>query len=694
MHPIAGVLRMGRRALSLFVVGLLAIQAGLLTHSAKTNSPTFDEVGHLAAGLSHWELGRYELYSVNPPLVRTIAAAPVALWSKPEVDWGHYRDDPSKRTEIFVGRRLIELNGEDSFNHFFYARLAVIPIALLGGLLCFLWAKDLFESTAGLIALTLWTFSPNVLAYGAVITPDMGSTVALLGTSYLFWRWLKEPSLGWALSLSAALGLAMLTKSVWLGLPFAFAAIWLGARVVDRRSKTDEGEQAGEGEVRSAWISGRRGEALQLVAVTTLALVFVNGFYGFEKTFSRLGQFSFVSTSFSGNAAELVGSYSDCIGCPENDRFNVERGNRFAGSLLGSVPVPLPANYLQGIDIQVHDFERGAYDSAWKSYLLGQWKQGGWWYYYIVGLFFKVPIVIWLMLGAGSIAALSWRPERQKLLGVICLWGPAIGLFVVASACTGLNRYVRYVLPVLPVLLIWASQVGRWVESTNESFQKKAHIAIAVGCVWLAATSLWNAPSHLGYFNMAAGGPSQGHEVLCDSNIDWGQDLIRLKQWADDNPSESSELSLAYFGGFDPATVGLQYKLPPRYFGDSDSQQPAFRMSPGTYAVSKSLIAGHSMPVPDGYNPMRFRLFGPGVFSYFGELEPAGRIGHSINLYKVSKEQADKLAVDLNQRTLEMRKLARQRREAQQPTVAKARPAQVNVAKDEQQSVVVTESES
>jgi len=38
------------------------------------NSPTIDELGHLAAGIATWKLGTFDIYRVNPPLVRTIAA--------------------------------------------------------------------------------------------------------------------------------------------------------------------------------------------------------------------------------------------------------------------------------------------------------------------------------------------------------------------------------------------------------------------------------------------------------------------------------------------------------------------------------------------------------------------------------------------------------------------------------------------
>lgn len=52
------------------IVVLLAIHTGLLAYSAYVHSPTLNEPGHLVAGLSHWKFGRFELYRVNPPLVR------------------------------------------------------------------------------------------------------------------------------------------------------------------------------------------------------------------------------------------------------------------------------------------------------------------------------------------------------------------------------------------------------------------------------------------------------------------------------------------------------------------------------------------------------------------------------------------------------------------------------------------------
>ena len=58
-----------------------------------------------------------------------------------------------------------------------------------------------------------------------------------------------------------------------------------------------------------------------------------------------------------------------------------------------------------------------------------------------------------------------------------------------------------------------------------------ARVTVAVGAAlaWLVAGTLLAAPHWIGYFNEAAGGWRKGHRYLADSNLDWGQDLLRLR---------------------------------------------------------------------------------------------------------------------------------------------------------------------
>jgi hypothetical protein len=58
------------------VIGLLGLHVLLLGWGAARHTPSIDEVGFLAAGISHWTCGSFDLYRVNPPLVRMLGTLP------------------------------------------------------------------------------------------------------------------------------------------------------------------------------------------------------------------------------------------------------------------------------------------------------------------------------------------------------------------------------------------------------------------------------------------------------------------------------------------------------------------------------------------------------------------------------------------------------------------------------------------
>ena len=103
------------------VVFLLTAHATLLAWQAWRYSPTIDEPAHLVAGLSHWKFGRFELYRVNPPLVRLVAALPMLLVD-PKTDWSGFTEAPYARPEFWLGTTFANANGLKTFWHFTLAR--------------------------------------------------------------------------------------------------------------------------------------------------------------------------------------------------------------------------------------------------------------------------------------------------------------------------------------------------------------------------------------------------------------------------------------------------------------------------------------------------------------------------------------------------------------------------------------------
>ena len=148
----------------------------------------------MAAGLSHWQLGKFDLYHVNPPLVRMVAAVPV-LWADPKIDWSQYSDAPG-RARSSPSAATSSATTANARSGFSPGRAGPASrSACSGGYVCFRWARELYGDWSGLLALTLWCFEPNILANGQLITPDMGATALGVTAGYCFWKWLKQPRL-------------------------------------------------------------------------------------------------------------------------------------------------------------------------------------------------------------------------------------------------------------------------------------------------------------------------------------------------------------------------------------------------------------------------------------------------------------------------------------------------------------------
>jgi hypothetical protein len=165
-------------------------------------------------------------------------------------------------------------------------------------------------------------------------------------------------------------------------------------------------------------------------------------------------------------------------------------------------------------------------------------------------------------------------------------------------------------------------------------------------------------PHYLASFNWLSGGPDRGSGHLIDSNLDWGQDLVGLRRWVAEN-RPGQRVGLAYFGQINPNIFlmrdeAFSWFLPPVIPGSavptyrSDATVgPAPSLSPGLYAVSASLVRGLPWRLYDPGDPIK--TWSPswsadiGAFAYFAELTPITRIGHSIFVYDLTKEDCDRI---------------------------------------------------
>jgi hypothetical protein len=257
------------------------------------------------------------------------------------------------------------------------------------------------------------------------------------------------------------------------------------------------------------------------------------------------------------------------------------------------------------------------------SFLLGIWSTKGWWYYYLVALFYKNTIPALLLIGAavyGLYKAWAYRPAGWRamidwLRPALWLSLPPLILIELLSFHYQINFGIRYILPAFPFLIL----VGGYGVRTLLRGSKTERIMLSILLVWQLITCTASSPRHLAYFNETAGGPSLSRNILLDSNLDWGQDLGRLKSYMTKNNIEG--IQLGYFGCVDPKLYGIKYTLAP------------FEPKPGLYAISANYLSG--LPPVLTYLESSSVYSPHGHWSWLDEFQPVARVGNSIYIFKI-----------------------------------------------------------
>lgn len=279
-----------------------------------------------------------------------------------------------------------------------------------------------------------------------------------------------------------------------------------------------------------------------------------------------------------------------------------------AGYLFAGFPLPKP--FIDGLMFRIKYGQEGEFP----SFLLGEWAQTGWRSYYLIAMFYKLPIPFLLLLLIGLIGLLRglmpWK--RAAWIGI-----PPVLLIYIMSVHYHINYGVRWLLPALPFLLLIA---GFGVQRLLQGNRLTKGLLGAL-LTWQLAACCLSAPHHLAYFNELAGGPARARHILLDSNLDWGQDLGRLKDYMDQRAI--GEIRLGYFGHVDPHLYGIHYSLPPA--------QP----EPGVYAISANYLGGYPYAVT--YAGSQIVPVPAGAWSWLNAYEPAHLVGRSIYVFEISQ---------------------------------------------------------
>lgn len=173
----------------------------------------------------------------------------------------------------------------------------------------------------------------------------------------------------------------------------------------------------------------------------------------------------------------------------------------------------LPGEFVSALEQKIFHAEEGHF-----AYLMGKYSEQGWWYYFPLAILFKTPLAVLILL----IPAIFRKPSRETLLFLLL---PA-AVFLAAGMRSRVNIGLRHVLMIYPFLDILAAAGAARLWNTKLRSVKLAlagPVAAAAFLVSMAVSATLTVPHQLAYFNLLAGGPDNGHKILIDSNLDWGQ---------------------------------------------------------------------------------------------------------------------------------------------------------------------------
>ncbi|MFF4655984.1 phospholipid carrier-dependent glycosyltransferase [Streptomyces sp. NPDC001381] len=397
----------------LLVALLLAQTAVAAVTTAVRQTPTIDEPVYVATAAGYLREHRIRYNPEHPPLGKLVVAVGVAL-AGPRVDTDFTGDQTA------AGRHLLYESGNDPWRLMFWARLPVIVLTLLFGLVVFAFTRDLAGPAPALAALALYAFSPDVIAHGSLATLDVPAAGFLLTSAWLLWRARGGGARRYLPLAGAALGAALATKmSALPALPVlvALAAWSTGLRRVRRATA-----------------------AAAVVAVTAVAFVWAT--------------YLLVDPRLRWD--------------PRQTHVPVVHGLR--GLLVRLLP--FPEAYRDGMRMQF-----GLENQAWQGFLFGHVYSGPRWYYLPVALVVKTPLGMLALWTAGALALVAVRRLRPAVPYVLV---PAAVLL--ASAMTGSRDFGTRYAVFLPMFLAVAAGcvlVVRWPGRRVPTWAVVAFVAVS-----------------------------------------------------------------------------------------------------------------------------------------------------------------------------------------------------------------------
>ncbi len=606
--------------LVVMLAAVLILHAALARWAITDKSVTADEILHVTQGHFANRHGDFRVQPENGMLPQRLHGVAAWLTDAPTPE---LQDNEAWRTAsgTMISHQFFYETGHDHFPMLVIARSLNLLFSLSTALLVFWWGRRLAGNTAGLVAAACYALDPNVLAHAALATSDQAAVFFLLTSGTLFWLQLLQPRWPAMLASAAVFGLACVAKySAVLLLPLMIGLITI-------RILGDENR-------RRWWRLAPR----TLLVHGLLAVAVIWTCYGFRYT----------GFSTSAPAADHYAARWEQVLPHIGIHGTVVEACRKLQLL--------PEAFLYGYAWVIQSAR------ARSAFLAGEYSIFGWGSFFPLAFLWKsTPALLLALVPAVIGLTLRWKRQTASIRADLWSIAPLLLFFVLywgLSVTSRLNIGHRHILPTYPVLYVLLGVACTGLPLGVMARAGAIGLLIAGQLVSVVAS----APHFLAYFNSFAGGPVNGHRLLVDSSLDWGQDLAGLDRWlkANNSGSTAEPVYLSYFGSGEPNYYGIRATRLP-FINGFKFIHPHYEPAPGLYCVSATMLQqvyssyrGPWTPEFEGeyrrlrsldraqalssvqwrqYDELRFAR----LCQYLRAREPDAMVGWSILVYRVTE---------------------------------------------------------
>lgn len=630
------------------IIAVIAFMALVSFLNARNDSAIFDETAHIPAAYSYVTKEEIRLNPEHPPLIKDLAGFPLLFLdlnfnTDNQPFWSGDLKGKWDEGQWAAGKYLLFQAGNNPDRIIFWSRVPIILLSLLLGLFIFKWTKELAGITAGLLALVLYAFDPNILGHNHFVTTDLGIAAFTTFSFYYYLKFLKMPSWKNVALAGLFLGLMQLAKfSSFVAFPIMGLATLLYP--LTTQSPTDTADKL----IYKLKLTGQylsKGALAFLFSIIIIWIAYLaNTFHMTQETMSQI-----IDANFSPANTE------NSLNILANKSLHKLNGNMITRPLTG---YGLGMSYV---------FRRVAGGNG--AYFIGQVSSKAFRSYFPTVFALKEPLpTLFLMLSAMILAAIQCVKHCAVLKSAKTYFLDAVNfirdritelsllsfvaLYALISITGNLNIGFRHLFPILPfAFILTASTIGKFIERKNEQEKKLFSYLTSIFFLALAIETAGAYPYYMSYFNQIAGGPKNGYRYVTDSNADWGQDLKRLKTWIEkynrcpaiegiklgNNPTKCmlhekygpiGKIRVNYFGGAD-----VKYYLGDIYEDWWDSKRP---IAPGWYAISTNYLMGsiHDTTKKDS-DSYRWIVR--------NNIKPVAQVGTAIFVYYITDDQAKEI---------------------------------------------------